>query len=246
MSDVVQIGDATLYHGDSLQIVTTAMMPGVDAFVTDPPYGVNLGSHDAAKEKRPQFLAKQGYESYDDTEENLLAVVVPTVRELVDRVGRGVVFCAGLNVWHFPRASTIGGVYLPAACGRNPWGFASLAHCLFYGTAPDLHKGAKHTAIRSTESAGENGHPCPKPLGWMRWAVDLAARPGESVIDPFMGSGTTGVACAQLGRKFIGIEIERKYFEVACQRIEDAYRQQRLFGNEDLQTLPAKQAAFGI
>src|SRR6185312_2591311 len=147
MTDVVKIGDATLYHGDALPIVRTAMMPAVDVFITDPPYGVNLGKHGAANEKRPQFLVKQGYESYDDTEENLLEIVVPTISELVDRVMRGVVFCADLNVWHFPRAATIGGVYLPAACGRNPWGFASLAHCLFYGAAPDLHKGAKHTAI---------------------------------------------------------------------------------------------------
>jgi site-specific DNA-methyltransferase (adenine-specific) len=57
----------------------------------------------------------------------------------------------------------------------------------------------------------------------------VAKMPAGVVLDPFMGSGTTGVACAQLGRKFIGIEIERKYFDIACERIDNAYRQQRMF-----------------
>jgi DNA modification methylase len=123
----------------------------------------------------------------------------------------------------------VGGVYLPAGCGRNPWGFASLAHCLMYGSAPDLQKGAKATAIRSSEASDKNAHPCPKPTGWMTWAVDIASRYGETVLDPFMGSGTTGVAAVQLGRKFIGIELEPKYFEIACERITNAQRQERMF-----------------
>ena len=57
----------------------------------------------------------------------------------------------------------------------------------------------------------------------------LFSNPNELICDPFMGSGTTGVACANLGRKFIGIEIERKYFDIACERIEAAYAQGRLF-----------------
>ena len=63
----------------------------------------------------------------------------------------------------------------------------------------------------------------------MRTLIELFSNPGATVADPFMGSGTTGVACAQLGRKFIGIEIERKYFDIACERIDNAYRQQRMF-----------------
>ena len=110
---------------------------------------MNLGNHDAANEKRPQFLSKKGYANYDDTEANLQEIVVPAITLALAVVERGLVFCAGVNIWHFPRASAVGGVYLPAGCGRNTWGFASLAHCLLYGTAPDLQLGAKHTAIRS-------------------------------------------------------------------------------------------------
>ena len=227
MGDVVKIGDATLYHGDCRDVLPT--LPKVDAVITDPPYGVDLGNHDAANEKRPQYLAKQGYESYDDTEANFIATIAPAILSALNNADRGIVFCAGKNLWHLPRANVIGGVFLPAGCGRNPWGFASLAHCLMYGVAPDLQLGSKATAIRSTDAADKNGHPCPKPDSWMRWAVDLGSRRGDVVLDPFMGSGTTGVACANLGRKFIGIEIERKYFDIACERIDNAYRQKRMF-----------------
>jgi DNA modification methylase len=70
-------------------------------------------------------------------------------------------------------------------------------------------------------------HPTQKPIEVMTFIIDRA--PSGTVIDPFMGAGTTGVACANLGRKFIGIEIEPKYFEIACERIKAAYAQQRLF-----------------
>ena len=70
-------------------------------------------------------------------------------------------------------------------------------------------------------------HPTQKPASLLRALI--AKIDGETILDPFMGSGTTGVACVNLGRKFIGIEIEPKYFDIACKRIEEAYRQPRLF-----------------
>ncbi len=83
------------------------------------------------------------------------------------------------------------------------------------------------------DKVGENGglreHTTQKPIRLMQWCIEEARVPlGATVVDPFMGSGTTGVACMNLGRKFIGIEIEPKYFDIACRRIEDAQRQQRL------------------
>ena len=71
-----------------------------------------------------------------------------------------------------------------------------------------------------------NGHPAEKPLALLIRLVQET--PAETVLDPFMGSGTTGVACANLGRKFIGIEIEPRYFDIACRRIAEAYQQPRL------------------
>lgn len=74
----------------------------------------------------------------------------------------------------------------------------------------------------------EKFHPTTKPIELMRWCADWMGNP-DVVLDPFMGSGTTGVACMNLGRKFIGIEIEPKYFDIACERIENAQRQARMF-----------------
>ena len=80
-----------------------------------------------------------------------------------------------------------------------------------------------------THSDRESEHPCAKPLHEWTRLVDAITLPQNLVLDPFMGSGTTGVACMNLKRKFIGIEIEPKYFDIACERIENAQRQQNLF-----------------
>ena len=79
------------------------------------------------------------------------------------------------------------------------------------------------------EKAGE--HPTPKPVALMAKCIVNSTRPEEVVLDPFMGSGTTGVAAVTNGRKFIGVEIEQKYFDIACRRIEQAQKQQNLFLN---------------
>jgi len=194
----------------------------VDAVVTDPPYGVNLGAHGAANEKRPQFLAKGSYRTYDDTRENFIDAVVPAVSFAVDIADRAAVFCAGTMMWDLPRPDAVGGVYLPAACGRTCWGFSSMAHCLLYGRAPDLNKGAKAIAIKSTDRGESVDHPCPKPISWMVWLVSLVSRDNETVLDPFAGSGTTGVACVQTGRKFLGFEIDQEYCRIANERIAAA------------------------
>ena len=75
----------------------------------------------------------------------------------------------------------------------------------------------------------ERCHPNEKPGELMQWCIETLSREGDTILDPFMGSGTTGVACARLGRRFIGCEIEPRYFDIACRRIEEAYRQPRLF-----------------
>ena len=205
-----------IYHGDCREILPTLK---ADCVVTDPPYGVNLGSHKSASETRPGFLVKGAYASYDDSQANLESVVVPSVVAALGMAKRGAVFCAPTKVCYFPEPSAVGGVYLPAGCGRTCWGFQNLALVMFYGIAPELQKGAKATMIRSTESAEANAHPCPKPFGWMRWLVNLASLHGETIIDPFMGSGTTLVAAKLEGRKAIGIEIEEKYCEIAVKRL---------------------------
>ena len=222
-----RIGDCRLILGDCLEVLPT--LGPVDAVVTDPPYGVNLGKHRGANDHRATVLKKSGYDSYDDTPENFSNLIVPAVIAALALADRGAVWMSGTGAWQLPMPSALGGAYLPSGMGRNSWGFASFQHCLFYGTAPDLNLGAKATGFRSAEASEKNGHPCPKPIGWMLWAVNLASRKGETILDPFMGSGTTLVACAKLGRKGIGIEIDPGYFDIACKRVEESYRQPDMF-----------------
>jgi len=220
------IGDATLYLGDCLEVMAEMEAGSVDAVVTDPPYGIGLGDHAGAKEKRPGLLVKSG--GYLDTPEHFTESIVPRVEAALALCSRGVVFGVPPSMWQLPVPRAIGGILVANAVGRNSWGWSSLIHCLLYGSAPGLQHGAKATAIRSAATAEKTGHPVTKPLKWMMWVVGLASQPLDRVIDPFMGGGTTGVACMNLGRKFIGIEIEEKYFDIACRRIDLAARQEKL------------------
>ena len=86
-------------------------------------------------------------------------------------------------------------------------------------------------------------HPTQKPIALMKWCIEQCPNP-QTILDPFMGSGTTGVAAVQMGRSFIGIEREPKYFDIACRRIEDAQRVQDMFAHEvrDAYEMTAQQA----
>jgi DNA modification methylase len=217
MKPYYQHAGITIYHGDCREI-----LPFVKAhvLVTDPPYGVNLGKHLGAAETRPGFLTKQAYASYEDSYDNFRDTVVPGICMGLNHTRRAGVFCAGTMMWDLPRPAAVGGVYLPAACGRNSWGFASLAHVLLYGDSPQLNLGSRPIAISSTDTADAVNHPCPKPLSWMKWLIALCSRDAaEIVIDSFCGSGTTLEAAKALGHPAIGIEIEEKYCEIAAKRL---------------------------
>ncbi len=209
---------ATIYHGDCRKILPA--LEKVDLVLTDPPYGIDLGNHKDSKETRNGVgLKKQGYASYEDTYENFKNIVVPGVVASLDLAQRGIVFCAGTRMWDLPKPDAVSAIYMPSGNGRTCWGYQNLAHLLLYGKAPDLNKGARNTVLRSTERSEINGHPCPKPLGWIKWACKLGARCNETILDPFMGSGTTLRAAKDLGLRSIGIEIEEKYCEIAVKRL---------------------------
>lgn len=216
-----------LHLGDCWDVLETIKPDTVDCVLTDPPYGVEIGKN---KDMRANGhgLAKQSYATYDDTRENLLSIIVPRISQALEVAQRGAVF-PGPNIQDYPRAAYVGGVYCPAGAGRCSWGFITFLPVLFYGVAPDLQRGAKPNTITSNATAEKNGHPCPKPLAWMEWLIKLTTRPGETVLDPFMGSGTTGVACLRTGRNFIGCEIDPAYFEIARKRIEAEQNRHPLF-----------------
>jgi DNA modification methylase len=190
-----------------------------DVLVTDPPYGVGLG---VGKDMRAtgHGLAKLGYDEFVESYESFLALVPGVIRQALDGVKRGAVF-SGPHLQDLPKADAIGGVYCPAGSGRHSWGFKTFLPVLFYGHAPLLHLGARPNVIQSSEQAPKNGHPCPKPQAWMRWLVGLTSLDGETIIDPFLGSGTTLAAAMSLGRRAVGIDISERYCEIAAKRLED-------------------------
>jgi DNA modification methylase len=199
--------------------------------ITDPPYGVDLGNHHGANECRKGLLVKEW--GYLDTKENFEKVVVPAINKALEISKRGLVFCVPPNMWLLPAPDVIGGIFIPGAVGRNKWGWSNLIHALLlYGIAPNLQLGAKPTGIKSSALAEVTGHPTTKPLAWMRWAVLLASKPGDTILDPFMGSGTTGVAAIQTGRNFIGTELDADYFAIAQRRCHEATLQPQLFQHE--------------
>ena len=197
------IGDARLILGDCREIIGT--LPRVDAVVTDPPYGVEFRG-----------------EAWDASVPKI-AVDLP---RLFDRC---VIVMGTTAIWQFPEPRWVACWARPASSSRSKiGGFSHWSPVLIYG---DVKLPVDFRSWHAIANAYEPGfeHPSPKPECVMRWLVGHAAEMGETILDPFMGSGTTGVACIKLGRKFIGVEIEPKYYEIACRRIEEAWKQPRLF-----------------
>ena len=202
----------TIYHGDCREILPSVE---ADVLVTDPPYGVGL----VGKRTKWTTEARGGYLSVVDDEKAVMAAVM-VVETWLEKNGRAAVTPGAKNREEYPGPDHLGAIYYPSGAGMSKWGFTCWQPILFYGPDPYLvdGKGSRPDAFSTTESAEQNGHPCPKPIGTMRWLVNRVSRPGEVVLDPFMGSGTTLRAGKDLGRKAIGIEIEEKYCEIAAQR----------------------------
>jgi DNA modification methylase len=217
------IGDATLYLGDCMEVLPT--LGKVDAVITDPPYGLgDKWTGGKASTRASWKLNNGGAEmGWDDS------APVEIVESLLN-------FAPVLIIW--------GGNYfsLPPARGWLIWDkivrqFSS-GHAELAWTTIDQPVRSFNYAHAQLASEGKL-HPTQKPLPLMRWCIDQAGNP-QTILDPFMGSGTTGVAAIQMGRKFIGIEREPKYFEIACRRIEQASRQVDMFVDKPA----AEQASF--
>lgn len=235
-----QIGDCTLYQGDCLEIMPT--LGKVDAVVTSPPYncGKDYGSHGDQRDIVDyENLLRQSCFS------GVARISVLNVGQYIGSRKKRVLFRDILEkvanskpidevIWdkgpangaawgNYPNSPRIraqhesvfvfGNATMPNGNGLS-WGEWSAFTTSIWRITPnvDLRK-----------------HPAMMPVGVALKSVALWSDICGTVLDPFMGSGTTGVACAKLGRKFIGIELEPKYFDIACKRIEDAYKQPDLF-----------------
>jgi len=198
------IGDCTLYLADCMDVLPT--LGKVDAVVCDPPFGLGkiMQGGGWAFRKFDEFV------KWDEKPEMGLIFDIIALAP----------FCI---IW--------GGNYFqltPARCWlvwdkQNAVPTMSDVELAW----SNLDKPAKRLSLPCGRN--EYGHPTQKPLRLMEWCVGHLPDTAQTICDPFMGSGTTGVACVKMGRKFIGIEREPKYFEIACRRIEEAYRQPDMF-----------------
>ena len=224
----VIIQDCRLLLGDALEIVP--YLGPVDSTVTDPPYGVNLGDVVTG-----QAIAKnqQAYNAFSDTPEYIQSVVVKIIEHCISLSSAVAATTGNRNMFMYPQPIDMGVWWNPAGTSRGKWGFnCMVTPILYWGKDPYAGRGSFPSSPVGIGRGGVDksvDHPCPKPLKFMEWLVNRASLTGQMVLDPFMGSGTTGLACIKLGRKFTGIEIDPEYFEIACKRIEDAYRQGDLF-----------------
>ena len=198
----------TLHLGDCLEVMKSIPDKSIDAVITDPPYG--LGSKLASggtwhtRGVWAGFKAEWDMEPRQDIVEKILEMKLPTV-------------IWGGNYYKLP----------PSRCWLS-WSkvntMPSMSDMELAWT--NFDKPAKQ--YRSMRNGWNREHPTEKPVGLMKWILYNYTHEGDTILDPFMGSGTTGVACVQTGRNFIGIEIEPKYFEIAERRIHDAQQQMRL------------------
>lgn len=231
MTEHQVIGNAVLYCCDARDI--TDLLKGyVDAVVTDPPYGIDYrigdsGHGHSLRLKKP---------IYGDAEPFDPAWIL----DFVYRSGMDIpllLWGADCYKERLPQGGTM--LCWDKSCGQGAansfidaefaWMNRRNARCIYRL----FWKGA----TRSGEGKAERKfHPSQKPVELMRWCLETARIGiGKAVLDPYMGSGTTGLACVTTGRKFIGVEIDREYFDIACRRIEQAQQQATLFDEWELE-----------
>lgn len=212
MSRIEQIGGATLYLGDCRDILPT--LAKFDAVVTDPPYGIKEAAGKNAS--RTNLATAKDYG--DDTWDNA-PVPDGLLRQVREAATYSIIF--GGNYYHCA----------PASCWLV-WdklnGDNDFADCELAWT--NLPKAVRRFRYLWNGMLRQNGeargdHPTQKPVGVMSWCLQQLPATAKTILDPFMGSGTTGVACMRLGLTFAGIEREQKYFDTACRRLEQAQRQ---------------------
>lgn len=236
------IGNATLYLGDALEILPT--LEKVDAVITDPPYVGLVGGLDrsvfggvAARSVGDSISVGDVWRA--DLQWCSLAWRVASFGVMVFSGHKSVsetreafpdAKVVALLTW-YKRNAPPTGKNLPRWTTEFAWALSK---------SPGIHWDALKTTLfdvpglaagcmaveRELDPEGRSAHPTQKPVALMKELVTLV---DGAVLDPFMGSGTTGVACMSLRRQFIGIEIEPKYFDIACSRIENAQRQVRMF-----------------
>jgi DNA modification methylase len=210
----VTIGTATLYRGDCMEVLPT--LGRFDAVITDPPYGINENSAKVAS--RGKMAAAKDYGHFDWDKK-------PPTDALIQEIRSKAEFQAMFGGNYFGLPATSCWLVWDKLNGDNDFADCELCWTNWPKAVRRLQWRWNGMIRQGNE---ERYHPTQKPLEVMKWVIELCPK-AQTILDPFMGSGTTGVAAIQLGRTFTGIEREAKYFDIACRRIEQAYAQGQLF-----------------
>lgn len=208
----ITIGDCRLIQGDSAEIVD--LLGIVGTVVSDPPFGMAFQSN--YRSQKHKVIA-------NDNETKLLefACKIPASHSRY-------IFCRWDNLTDIPKPKSL------VTWVKNNWSMGDLEHeharqtevCAFYPQDEHYFPSGRPQDVIKAPRTGNNFHPTEKPVGLMSAIVKWT---DGVVLDPFMGSGTTGVACVKMGRKFIGIELDPDYFDIAVKRITEAYNQPDFF-----------------
>lgn len=202
----------TIYHASMFDCVG---LFDADVVITDPPYNaVNIGPN----ERR--------YENHVVLSDEDYAVWCKQWWGLATAVTQRMVFTSGIKyAWNYPPPLWMLCWHKPSAIAYNRMrGLNAWEPVLVYGTIPKKWHGQDYFRQDplNFSKGPERDHPCPKPLSLMRWLIDNCSLEGETILDPFMGSGTTLRAAKDLGRKAIGIEISEAYCEIAARRMQQS------------------------
>ena len=205
----------TIYNADCRDVLP--QLERVDLVLTDPPYGVSgqQNSKTAGSHK------KNDYGSFVDSVEYVQTVIIPAFTASLRIASRAILTPGNRCLTLYPMPDSFGCIYQPASVGLQPWGRADAQPIFYYGKFPKDSRripGSK-CSYTLTEQPEKNGHPCPKPYSFWRRLLEHGSTEQSTVLDPFMGSGTTLRAAKDLGLKAIGIEIEKKYCDIAVERL---------------------------
>lgn len=228
------IGDCTLYQADCMDVVTD--LSGIDACICDPPYGIGYTNKRVDIRPHVDFAAMIDGDANADAGQNFIDEAFARRWPVCAFAHHRLPWNGNWRQWLvWDKGGAVGGGGDIATC----WKFTY--ELIQVGGFGRLNGNRDEAVLRFR--IGQNSmphHPTQKPESLMVYLVEKLTSPGNTVLDPFMGSGTTGVACVRTGRKFIGIEKESKYFEIACKRIRDEYDRSALFADQvaDVTTQP--------
>lgn len=232
------IGDATLYLADSMKLLPH-LKDTADCIVSDPPYRLESGGGNDKDGLHTRMGKNLNYS-------NSGAIVtcdidwpdfIPLMYDSLKDDNHAYIMCNNRHVVNLGNSAESAGfrfhnwlVWNKGSATPNRWYMKNLEYIGFFfkGKAKYIND-MSCKQLMTCPQIDYSEHPTEKPVSLMQYYIENSTQKGDMVLDPFMGSGSTGVACVKSGRKFMGIEIESRWFDVSCARIEEATKQGNLF-----------------